>query len=75
MVLWYPREFASFVQVVEVALQPTAKLIAREGQWALFESIILEHGVTSSDPPPEKPLPPTVRNLVQDELRRQFPQH
>lgn len=74
MLVWYPYKYAPLVEVAEVALRPTVRLVATEGQWALFESTIIEHDLTSSDTPPKKPLPPTVRNLVREELRRQFPE-
>lgn len=74
MFLWVPPQYSALGEITEEVLKPTAKVIAREGQWVLFESTILKYSVDSIPERPPKPgAHPSLKRLVLEEVLRRYP--
>jgi hypothetical protein len=56
--------------VATVALEPDARLIATRGEWSLFESTHLKHGVMGPDNTLPYPRPHTLRKRMKDVMRK-----
>ena len=57
-------------EVAAAALEPDARLVASRGEWSLFESTHLKHGVLALDNSLPYPRPHTLRKRMKDVIRK-----
>lgn len=68
--LYFHSKKRSYHDIAAVALLPDARLVATRGEWSLFESTHLKHGVLALDSQLPYPRPHTLRKRMKDALRR-----
>src|SRR5262249_5356921 len=62
--------YETWGEFAEEALEPDAKLIAHQGEWWLFESTHLKHGILAPDGVFPAKRPHTLRKRMKDVSRR-----
>jgi hypothetical protein len=67
--LYFHSENPLYHTVAATALVPDARLVASRGEWSLFESTHLKHGVVAPDSYLPYPRPHTLRKRMKDVLR------
>jgi hypothetical protein len=68
--LYFHSQTKVYHSVAVTALAPDARLIATCGEWSLFESTHLKHGVLAPDSSLPYPRPHTLRKRMKDVVRK-----